>query len=140
MGKTAICRTLAMSTVIIVLCSCTVTMCTCVCAGVSKNFSLVWPDPFLAQGVYRLQYKHLAKALSTDCRYSTVIISSQLINLKNYKSLVTYLHAQPCGCQPRVALGVARSLFRAGHYHFQYKHGQYTLQYTIYGISARVKR
>ena len=79
MGKTIICCTLKMSTVIIVLYSCMVTtcMCTVVCIGVSKNLrlsaahvhkepNLVWPDPFLELGIYRLQYKHhtAAKALS----------------------------------------------------------------------------
>ena len=48
---------------------------TCICTEVSKNSrfstvyvhkesSLVWLDPFLARGVYRLQYKHPAKAPS----------------------------------------------------------------------------
>ena len=51
------------------------TTCTCICTGVPKNSrfsavyvhkepSLVWPDPFLVQGVYHLQYTHPAKALS----------------------------------------------------------------------------
>ena len=54
MGKIVICRTLAVSA-----------MCTCICTRVSKNSgfstvymykesSLVWPDPFLVQGIYRL--------------------------------------------------------------------------------------
>ena len=60
MGKTIICRTLAMSTVIIVLYLCMVTTCTYICTGVSKNskslavyvhkeYNLVWPNPFLTQ-------------------------------------------------------------------------------------------
>ena len=40
-------------------------------------YSLVCPDPFLAQGVYRLQYKHPAKALSSMaimlCSYPYVL-------------------------------------------------------------------
>ena len=74
MGKTIICCTLTMSTVIIVLSSCMVITCMCICIGVSRNSrfsaeyvhkesSLVWPDPFLVQGVYCLQYKHPAKAV-----------------------------------------------------------------------------
>ena len=60
-----------MSTIIIFLYSCMVTTCTCICTGVTKNSrfsnvhkesSLVWLDPFLAQSVYYLQYKHLAVA------------------------------------------------------------------------------
>ena len=31
---------------------------------VYNESSLVWPDPFLVQGIYHLQYKHPAKALS----------------------------------------------------------------------------
>ena len=69
MGKTIICCTFAMSTIIIVLYLCMITTCTCICTGLSKNSrlfavcvhkepSLVWPDPFLAQHVYRLQYKY----------------------------------------------------------------------------------
>ena len=65
MGKTIICCTLTLSTVIIVLYSCMVTTYTCICTGVSKDsrfsivymckeFSLVWPDTFLVQGIYRL--------------------------------------------------------------------------------------
>ena len=52
-----------------------VTTSMCVCTGVSKNsrFStvyvhkesnLTWPDSILAQDVYRLQCKYLAKALT----------------------------------------------------------------------------
>ena len=73
MDKTVICHTLVMSTVIIVLYSCMIT--TFICAGVSKNSrssavylhkesSLVWPDPFLAESVNRLQFKHPAKLFS----------------------------------------------------------------------------
>ena len=62
MAKTVICCSLAMNTIIIVLYSCMVTTCTCICTEVSKNSrfspvyvhkesSLVWPDPFLVQGV-----------------------------------------------------------------------------------------
>ena len=40
MGKTIICHTLSMSTVIIVLYSCMVTMCKCKCTGASKNSRL----------------------------------------------------------------------------------------------------
>ena len=62
MGKTAICRTLTMSTVIILLCLCIVTTCMCICRGVynyirtqdslqynyvHKESSLVWLNPFL---------------------------------------------------------------------------------------------
>ena len=75
MGKAIICHTLTMSAIIIVLYSCMATTCTCICTGVSRNSrfsavyvhkesSLIWLDPFLVQGVYRLQYKHPAKALS----------------------------------------------------------------------------
>ena len=88
MDKTVICHTLAMSSVIIVLCLCMVTTCTCICTGVSKNSrfstvyvykepSFVWPNPFLAQGVYHLQYKHPAKTLSIVvmlCSYLYVLI------------------------------------------------------------------
>ena len=89
MGKTIISRTLVMSSTIIrslvfmhghhvyvymykriqelkILCS--------VCA--QRIYSLVWLDPFLAQGVYCLQYKHLAKALSMGimlCSYLYVL-------------------------------------------------------------------
>ena len=44
MGKTIICRTLIISTVIIALYSCTVTTCICICTGVSENlrFSVVY--------------------------------------------------------------------------------------------------
>ena len=89
MGKTIICHRLALSTIIIVLYSCMVTTCTCICTGVSinsrfskaytyvhKKSSLVWPDSFLAQGVYRLQYQHPAKALSVVvmlCSYLYVL-------------------------------------------------------------------
>ena len=56
MGKTIICHTLAISTIIIVFYSCMVTTCTCICTGVSKNSrfstvyvhkesSLIWLDP-----------------------------------------------------------------------------------------------
>ena len=74
MGKTIICCTFAMSTIIIVLYSCMITTCTCICTGLSKNSrfsahkesSLIWLDHFLVQGIYHLQYKHPAKALSMD--------------------------------------------------------------------------
>ena len=38
---------------------------------VHKESSLVWPDSFLVQSVYHLQYKHQAKALSLYGRYAT---------------------------------------------------------------------
>ena len=84
MGKTVICRTLAISTIITVLYSCMVTMCMCICTGVSKKsrfsavyvhkeykISPVWPNPFLAQGVYCSQCKHPAKPLSQYGCYAT---------------------------------------------------------------------
>ena len=90
MCKSVICRTITMSTVIIVLYSYMVTIGMCICTGVSKNsrfstvyvrkeYSLVWLDPFLAQGVYRLQYKHLAKALSM-----IIMLCSYLYDVLNY--------------------------------------------------------
>ena len=97
MGKITICCTLAMSTVIIVLYSCMVTTWTCICTGVFKNSrfsaiyahkesSLLWPDPFLAQGVYRLQYKHPAKALS------------MVIMLRSYLYVLNYLAGLTHNC------------------------------------------
>ena len=79
-----------MSTVIIVLYSCMIATGTCICTEVSKNsrFStvyvhketnLVWPDPLIVQGVYRLQYKHPAQALS------------MLIMLHSYLYVLNYL-------------------------------------------------
>ena len=87
MVKTVICHTLAMSTVIIDLYSCMVTTCMCICIGVSRNSrfsavyaykksSLIWLDPFLVQGVYRFQYKQLAKVLSM-----VIILHSYLYNI-----------------------------------------------------------
>ena len=89
MGKTIICRTLTMSIVIMVLYSCMVTTCTCICTRVSKNSrffavylhkesSLVRLDSFLAQGIYRLQYKHPTKVLSV------VIMLSSYLYVLNY--------------------------------------------------------
>ena len=97
MGKTVICHTLEMSTIIIVLCSCMVTTCTCICTRVSKNSrfqavyvhkksSLIWQDPFLAQGVYCLRYKHLAKALS------------MVIMLRSYLYVLNYLAGPAHNC------------------------------------------
>ena len=91
MVKTVISRTLAMSIVILVLCLCMVTTCTCICTGASKNSrfftvyvykesSFVRPNSFLAQGVYRLQYKHPAKTLSM------VIMLCSYLYVLNYLS------------------------------------------------------
>ena len=84
MGKSVICHTLAMSNIIIVWYSCMITTCMslCICTGVSKNSrsstiyvhkktSLIWPDPFLVQGVYHLQYKHLANKPLSMVVYAT---------------------------------------------------------------------
>ena len=68
MSKAVICSTLVMSTVIIVLYLCMVTTWTCIhtyiqeylknsrssTVCVHKESSIIWPDPFLAQGVYHL--------------------------------------------------------------------------------------
>ena len=75
MGKTLICCTLAMSTIIVALHSCMVTTCMCIYTRVSKNSrsptvyvqnesSLVWSHPVLAQGIHHLQYKCPAMPLS----------------------------------------------------------------------------
>ena len=69
MGKIIMCRALTMSTVIIALYLCMATTCTCICTGVSKNSrssavyvhnesGLNWPDLFLEQAIYHLQYKY----------------------------------------------------------------------------------
>ena len=63
-GKAIICLTLAKSTVIIILYLCMITTCRFSVVHVHKESSLVWPDSFIAQGVYHLQYKHPTKALS----------------------------------------------------------------------------
>ena len=88
-GKTLICRTLAMSTIIIVLYSCMVTTYMCICTGVYKNSrlstvymqresNLVWPDPFLVQGVYHVKYKRLAMPLSVVVYAAQLSICAEL--------------------------------------------------------------
>ena len=103
MGKTIICRTFAMSTVIIGLYLCMVTTCTCVCTGVSitlrfskaytyvhKESSLIWPNSFLAQGVYHLQYQHPAKALS------------MVVRLHSYLYVLNYLTGLAHNCMQHI--------------------------------------
>ena len=92
MLKTVICRTLTMSTIIIyslvfihghhVFVKCLRTQDSSQYMHVLKESSLVWPDPFLAQGIYHLQCKHPAKALD----------SSMIIMLCMYCSLYMYLY------------------------------------------------
>ena len=67
MGKTVICHTLAMSTIVIVLYSSIVTSHMCICTGVSKNSrfstvyvhkesSLIWPDTSYGAGHLAITY------------------------------------------------------------------------------------
>ena len=43
-----------------------------------KELNFVWLNPFLAQGVYCLQYKHPAKALSMVVMLRIAIICAEL--------------------------------------------------------------
>ena len=105
--QTVICHTLAMSTIIIVLYLCMVTTCTCICTGVSKNSrfsavyvhkesSLIWPDPFLAQGIYSLQYKHPAHPCHSPWSYMPRSYQYDVLNYPAGPQLhgvcVTYSH------------------------------------------------
>ena len=97
MVKTVICHTFAFSTIIIVLYSCMITMCTCICTRVSKKSRffavyvhkesiLLWPDLFLAQDIYHLQYKHPSRALSM------VVMLHGYLYVLNYQAvLVAYV-------------------------------------------------
>ena len=110
MGKTVICCTLAMNTIIAVLYLCMVTTCTCICTGVSKNpifsavyvhkeSSLVRPDLFLAQGVYRLLYDY---DHDCDCKsglrlrslytHSITLIHKQKLISFTYNNCIKYIN------------------------------------------------
>ena len=95
-GKTIICRTLSMSIIIMVLYSCMIATSMCICTEVSKNsrFSAVYAQriqshmarPFIVRGVYHLQYKHPAKALS------------MVIMLHSYLYVLNYLAGSAHNC------------------------------------------
>ena len=53
---------------------------------VDKESALAWPDPFLAQGIYCLQYKHPAKVLSI------------VVMLYSYLYVVNYLAGPAHNC------------------------------------------
>ena len=92
MGK----NTLTMSTIIILFYSCMVTMCICIFTGLSKN-SRLYPQYMCTKNlvlygytlssteVYRLQYKHLAKALSM----------TMIVMLLSYVSIYGELSSRP---------------------------------------------
>ena len=110
MGKTIICHTLTMSTLIIILYLCMVTTCSCICTGASKNprssavyiyiyiyiyvqkeYSLVWLEPFLVQGIYCLQYKHPA-----TCMPCTMVVYATWLSICTELSSMPTIACSKC--------------------------------------------